>query len=109
MFQIAIIPNNTDANLSLCYKDKEKCNDVHNLIMPIVGKPNVLTLEDDYGNILTMFGSSIAYILYIDVAKSQEREFDQDVCVNKKREEFDKKLRDMGYMPRRVKKPQIIQ
>jgi hypothetical protein len=107
MFQVCIIPNNSDANLSLCYKEHKNALFAFN--RATFEDDQVIKETDDYGNELFLPKKYVAYILFVDVAKSQEREFDQNMCINKKREEFDKKLRDMGYMPQQVKKPSIIQ
>ncbi len=110
MFQVCIIPNNSDANLSLCYKEHKNALFAFNRATAAYSENDQIIKEtDDYGNVLFFPKKYVAYILCVDVAKSQEREFDQNMCVNKKREEFDKKLREMGYMPQQVKKPSIIQ
>ncbi len=82
MWQVCVIPNNTTANLSLCYKTHKDAIYAFNRM-----KQAEVRIEesDDYGNSVFIGVSDISYMILIDVERSQQREFDQMQCVSKAR------------------------
>lgn len=109
MFQLAIIPNDTTSNLSLSFKTREAAIDAQNAIHAAM-KDNITLLSqiDDYGFMLSMRPASISYILFIDVEKSQEVNFDKDMAVNIARARIGEKLESMGFKPMEAQKKSPI-
>lgn len=64
---------------------------------------------DDYGNVVFMPRDNVAYFLFIDVKKSEERQFDQQMCVNAARQTIESKLVQNGYKAQKVNASPIIQ
>ncbi len=85
MFQVVVIPNNTSSNLSLCYKTEQKAMAAHEVIGVKMTENDYIGLEDDFGNRLWMHSKDISYQLFIDVAKSQWREWEQMQCIERTR------------------------
>lgn len=108
MFQVAIILNDTTANLSLSFKTKEKAIDAHIYFNKRMSVNEVCEYQDDYDYIVSIKANSISYILFIDIAKSQECDFEKNMCVNEAREQLGKRLETMGFKPQ-PSKSRIIQ
>lgn len=96
MFNVVIVPNNTDANLSLTYKTREAAEAVYE---EITGDQDVpaIRIEDDYGYKVSISVHAVSYILFVDIEHAQHVEFDKNMAVNKARLEIEKKLQGMGF------------
>lgn len=89
MYQVVVIPNNTTSNLSLCFKTEDKALEVHDGMKKSMGSEEsgaIIVATDDFGNTLHIPIKFISYTMFIDVAKSQWREYEQNQCVNRTRE-----------------------
>lgn len=73
---------NTTANMSLCFKTEAAAKNCLDNVSAHIGMPDMITAIDDFGNETRAKGTSVAYALFIDVARSQWREFELDKCVN---------------------------
>jgi hypothetical protein len=77
MFQIAIVPNNTDANMSLSYKTKDAAMKANDTLYDAKRAKQDFLIFDDFGYGLSMNGGDISYALFVDLEESQ-------VCVHEK-------------------------
>lgn len=92
MWQVVVIPNNTTSNLSLCFKTEERARITHDCIAEIIKQEAGLVLaKDDFGNELVIPVKNISYIMLIDVARSQWREWEQGQCLEKVRSTLGKR------------------
>lgn len=73
MFQIIIVPNNSDANTVLSFKTKEAYEmarkNIHERIKVGV---NTIVQEDDAGQTVEIPAEHLSYCMYLDVQKQQE-------------------------------------
>ena len=99
MYQICVIPNNTSSNLSLCFTEHKTALQAFTRMKTATDR---IEETDDYGNTMSMAVASVAYFLMVDVERSENRQFDQQMLVNRVREGFEAKLRGMGYTPQRA-------
>lgn len=81
MYQIAIILNNTDANLSLSYKTKEGAVDARNRLATAKSAGNDVTENDDYGYIFDVNGKDISYLLFIDLDEAQTCQHEKNLAI----------------------------
>ena len=77
MWQVVIVLNNTNANLSLSYKTKEAAEMALTYFTDTRGG---LKYGDDFGYIVMTNESFISYILFVDLEESQVCMFEQDIC-----------------------------
>ncbi len=108
MFQICIVPNNTDANLSLSYKLREDAEKTYETISEGMQHDNRMKLHDDYGYRCTVRGTAISYILFVDVEKSQLVPFDKQMAMDLANKVLSDKLEALGFKPQPPKKSPII-
>lgn len=92
MFQVVLVMSNTTANLSMCFKTEDKAKEALEAITPDIGVDKPISSNDDFGNEFRTNGRSISYALFIDVAKSQWREYELDTCVQKTRQVLQKRM-----------------
>ena len=76
MYQIIIVPKESNANSALFYKTKEEAESQFNNICEMqkgkIVDVRILKATDDFGNILSMPISNLAYALFIDTEKQKE-------------------------------------
>lgn len=105
MYQIVMIPNNSEANLSLTFKLKETADAA---FTSIKASPGIVELTDDFGYMVCMKVEFLSYILFVDVEKSQEVQFEKDIAINRARFRIQESLEAQGFAPMKEKKPSII-
>lgn len=112
MFQVAIIPNNTTANMSLSYKNADDAVKAHAAIHDLKNRNSIdaVLLKDDFGYVISIAGRDIAYALFVDIEQSQFVLFEKDMAMNRANEKIAEKLKDMGFSPQQQpQKSRIIQ
>lgn len=85
MFVVNIMPNNSNANISLAYKTEEKAATAHARLFQISTTKETESVSDDFGSNVVIGGESISHVVFIDVAKSQWREWEMAQAVEKVR------------------------
>lgn len=96
MFVVNVMPNNSNANISLAYKTEEKAREAYNTLFNACkkqvkcvaddGEPKILArVSDDFGSDIMIDNNSVSHVVFIDVAKSQWREWEMSMAVEKVR------------------------
>lgn len=79
MYNVAIVLNNTNANISLSYQTKEGAQNALRQYQDATAG-SILSFEDDFGHKVIVPLQYIAYSLFIDVEQDQICRFEQDLC-----------------------------
>lgn len=82
MFNVAIVLNNTNANISLSFKTREAADNLFKKYeAALVGE--MFNFEDDFGHRAMVPLHHIAYPLFIDVEQDQICRFEQDLTARR--------------------------
>lgn len=88
MYQVFIVANNSNANISLSFMEKEAAQTALLDIDTFVQREKTITLKDDFGYVLKIPFSNLCYAVMIDVEKSQSMAFERELVVNKAQTEI---------------------
>lgn len=83
MFVVNVMPNNSNANISLAYKTENKARAAYSLLQE--KSTEHISVADDFGSDVLISTGSISHVVFIDVAKSQWREWEMGQSVEKVR------------------------
>lgn len=75
LYTITIVPNNSPANTSLAYKDKEAAKAALRSIneqWKLTPDGSIVLQEDDYGRQVQIPAASISYLIFIDAQQDAE-------------------------------------
>ena len=89
MFVVNVMPNNSNANISLAYKTEDRAKIAYAMITKAQASGHVdggwAVVDDDFGNEVRIEGKFISHVVLIDVARSQWREYEIQQCVERTR------------------------
>ena len=108
MYQVCVVPNNTTANFSLSFKTKEAADAIFTILDEGMNHDNKIKYHDDYGYRGSIKGTSISYLLFVDVEKSQMVMFDKNMANDRATRTMQGSLEGMGFKETKPKKPIIL-
>lgn len=93
MYNVAIILNNTNANISLSFKTREGAEGALKKYEEAIVH-SLLVFEDDFGHRALVYLQFIAYVLFIDVEQDQIGRFEHDLDMRRTEKKLIMRLND---------------
>lgn len=112
MFNIAVVPNDTSANLSLSFRNKELATKAYEFFCEGMDKENRLLCDDEFGHRLSIHGKSISYVIFVDIEAEQSIEYEKNTAIARGRDKLVETLEKSGVkltkQPINGRNPKII-
>lgn len=114
MYLISIIPNNTDANVSLNYKTIDSAKAAFKLMDKSMRNGSFINIEDDFKYEILINCNNISYMLFIDIEQAQICKHEQNIVIAQSMKKIEESMGDaeaklLGYVSPQPRKPSIIQ